>query len=189
MGRIRRQLPPVVITPELWGRILAESPGDTVEGYRNRALLHVLYYSGLRISEALALRGEDVDLRARTVRVRCGKGGKFRIAALPAPAADAVAPLIRRGLVFSTASGRAVLPSYVRSWMRRLAARVGVARLHAHGARHGHTLALVEAGVPIHLIRDDLGHSSVAVTDRYIQRVAPQRRIDAVIAAFGKEEA
>lgn len=182
-----RTFPPVVITEELWGRILEKASGDSVVRSRNRALLHVIYYCGLRISEALDLRGDDVDLDSRTVRVRRGKGGKFRIVALPDPAADALAPLASRsgrGLVFATSSGEHVRSCYVRAWLKRLAAKVGVERLHAHGARHGHALYLANKGVQLHLIRDQLGHSNISTTDRYIARLSPKVRVEAVCNAY-----
>jgi len=188
MGIERRSLPPVVITADLWGRILDATPGDSFTGRRNRALLHVAYYCGLRISEVLALRGEDVDRDSRTVRVRRGKGGKSRIVAMPNAAADELAPILEhcggRGLVFTTASGAPVLPSYVRAWLKRTAAKVGVPRLHAHGARHGHALHLVEMRVPLHIIRDQLGHSNIATTDNYIARLSPGARVEAVVNAY-----
>lgn len=53
-------------------------------------------------------------------------------------------------------------------------------RVHAHGLRHAHAVELVEDGVPIHHIRDQLGHSSLAVTDRYLRRIAPGARIEAL---------
>lgn len=182
----RRTLPPVVINEELWRRILEVTPGDSVVGSRNRALLHVLYCAGLRISEALALRGDDVDLDSSTVRVRRGKGGKYRIAALLDPAGDELRPLLARcgrGLVFTSSTGEPLRDSYVRAWLKRTAHKLGVERLHAHGARHGHTLHLVEKNVALHMIRDQLGHSSIATTDKYIARIAPTKRVEAILGA------
>lgn len=188
MGIERRSLPPVVLTNDLWRRVLAATPGDSVVGRRNRALLHTIYFCGLRISEALALRGDDVDRASRTVRVRRGKGGKSRIVALPTAAADELAPLLERcggrGLVFATSTGEPVLSSYVRAWLKRTAIKVGVPRLHAHGARHAHALHLVEKGIPLHFIRDDLGHSNIATTDTYIARLNPKARVAAIVNAY-----
>lgn len=128
-----------------------------------------------------------MDRGARTVRVRRGKGGKSRIVALPNAAAEELAPLLERcgrGLVFATSSGAPVLTSYVRAWLKRTAKLVGVDRLHAHGARHAHALHLVEAGIPLHYIRDDLGHSNIATTDTYIARLNPKARVNAIVNAY-----
>ena len=188
LGRPRRNLPPVVIDERLFRSILAAAPGDSFVRRRNRALLHVLWYCGLRVSEALALRGSDVAFDSRTVRVRRGKGGKSRLVSLPDPCAGVLREFADRaggsGLVFVNRDGGPVLASYVRAWMGRMARRVGVERLHAHGARHGHTLDLVQKGVPLHFIRDELGHANISTTDRYIARLDPKARVEAVVGAY-----
>jgi integrase/recombinase XerD len=71
---------------------------------------------------------------------------------------------------------------YVRDMLKRLKARAGLEkRVHPHGLRHTHAAELVREGVPINVIGDQLGHSSLAVTDRYLRDVAP-----ADVIALGK---
>ena len=151
-------------------------------GIRNRALLTVLYRGGLRISEAVALRPADADPARGTIRVMDGKGGKPRTVGLDAGAMATVARWadtrraagIRRGPLFSTLAGGPVSAQYVRAMMARAAAKAGLERrVHPHGLRHTHAAELVAEGVPMPVIRDQLGHSSLAVTDRYLRDVAP----------------
>ncbi|MGI8713938.1 MAG: tyrosine-type recombinase/integrase [Solirubrobacteraceae bacterium] len=66
---------------------------------------------------------------------------------------------------------------------KQRAAKGGVdRRVHAHGLRHTHAAELAREGTPINIIRDDLGHTSLAVTDRYLRDVAPQAVIDTLRA-------
>jgi site-specific recombinase XerD len=169
-------------------------------GVRNRALIAVLWRSGLRISEALALELRDVDLEAGSLRVRHGKGDRSRTVGIDEQTTALLARWIdrRRGLecigsrapAFCTLQGVAIDTSYVRRLLPRLATRAGVEkRVHAHGLRHTHAAELAREGTPINIIRDALGHSSLAVTDRYLRDVAPQHVIDTVRARSWEEPA
>jgi integrase len=137
----------------------------------------------------------DVDLDAGTVRVRHGKGDRSRTVGLDEQTTALLARWIdrRRRLsdrgpgarapIFCTLAGGRIDSSYVRRLLPRLAARAGVEkRVHAHGLRHTHAAELAREGTPINIIRDDLGHTSLAVTDRYLRDVAPQAVIDTLRA-------
>ncbi|MFZ0091888.1 MAG: tyrosine-type recombinase/integrase [Solirubrobacteraceae bacterium] len=161
-------------------------------GVRNRALIAVLWRSGLRISEALALELRDIDLEAGTLRVRHGKGDKSRTVGLDEQTAALLARWLdrRRRLgpgarapVFCTLQGGRVDASYVRRLLPRLATKAHVERrVHAHGLRHTYAAELAREGTPINVIRDALGHTSLAVTDRYLRDVAPIHVIDTMRA-------
>ena len=81
---------------------------------------------------------------------------------------------VRKGLgitsrrwLFCTLAGGPLDPSYVRQLLPRLAPRAGVdKRVHAHGLRHTHAAELADEGYPVNFIQDQLGHASLAVTDR-----------------------
>lgn len=155
-------------------------------GARNRALLAVLWRGGLRVAEACSLRPSDVDVERFTVFVRSGKGAKPRIAVVDARTVRFVQDWLERRptdseWLFCSRTGRRLLTSYVRATVKRLAARAGVEkRVHPHVFRHTHARELVEAGVPLSLIRDQLGHSNIATTDAYLRTVAPSQRIEAL---------
>lgn len=161
-------------------------------GIRNRALIAVLWRSGLRISEALALELRDLDLEAGTIRVRHGKGDKSRTVGVDEQTAAMLARWIdrRRSLspgarspIFCTLKGGRLDTSYVRHLLPRLAARAGIQRrVHAHGLRHTYAAELAREQTPINVIRDALGHTSLAVTDRYLRDVAPTHVIDTIRA-------
>jgi site-specific recombinase XerD len=157
---------------------------------RNAALLAVLYRAGLRVSEALALMPKDLDAANSTIRVLHGKGDRWRTVGLD-PGGWA---LLQRWLdhrtalgingrqpVFCTLKGKPVSAAYVRMLLPRLARRAGIEkRCHPHGLRHTFAYELAGEGVPIHVIQAQLGHSSVATTDRYIRHLRPE----AIIAAM-----
>ena len=79
----KRRLPPEILTDT---EVLAvmRACGESDTGVRNQALIAILYRSGLRVAEALALYPKDVDPAAGTVRVLCGKGGRSRTVGIDA---------------------------------------------------------------------------------------------------------
>ncbi len=190
-SRSRRRPPEVLTEPEAIALLRACSQRAPT-GVRNRALIAVLWRSGLRISEALALELRDLDLEAGTLRVRHGKGDKSRTVGLDEQTTAMLARWLdrRRTLgpgarapVFCTLQGGRLDTSYVRHLLPRLARKAGVdRRVHAHGLRHTYASELARERTPINVIRDALGHTSLAVTDRYLRDVAPMHVIDTIRA-------
>jgi site-specific recombinase XerD len=163
-------------------------------GIRNRALIALLYRTGLRIREALGLCPKDLDLAGGSVRVLAGKGGKARTVGLdPGAAAIVERWLDARGRIglsghhrlFCTLRGEAVEASYIRVMLKRLGKRAGIdKRIHAHGLRHTHAAQLRAEGVDIAVISKQLGHASISTTARYLDHLAPK----AVIETMKKRE-
>jgi len=187
-----RRRPPEVLSEAEAIALIKACSTRAPTGVRNRALIAVLWRSGLRISEALALELRDVDLEAGTVRVRHGKGDRSRTVGLDEQTSALVARWLdrRRQLgpgarapIFCTLAGGRIDSSYVRRLLPRLAARAGIQRrVHAHGLRHTYAAELAREGTAINVIRDALGHTSLAVTDRYLRDVAPTHVIDTMRA-------
>jgi integrase len=151
-------------------------------------MIALAWRSGLRIGEVLALKPKDIDLDGGTVTVQHGKGDKRRVVGLDAGTASLLSHWLdmrrKRGIngrapVFCTLDGRAIDQSYVRHLLPRLAAKVGIEkRVHAHGLRHAYAASLAREGATISMIRDLLGHSSAAVTDRYLRRLGAGEAVD-----------
>jgi site-specific recombinase XerD len=166
--------------------VLAEAP----TGVRNRALIAVLWRCGLRIGEALALAPKDFDPDGGTLIVQCGKGGKRRIVGVDAGTVALVGRWLearrRRGIangspLFCSLAGRPMDQSYVRHLLARLARKAGIERrVHAHGLRHAFALDLVRSGAPLYVVRDALGHASVATTNVYLSRVGAHEAVEAM---------
>ena len=176
-------MPPEVLTEREIRALIGACSIRGITGHRNRALLAILWRTGVRISEALELRPHDVDFKNGTVRVRLGKGLKPRTTVLSD--LDAL-PFVERWLeergklqavgkgapLLCTLKGTPTDPSYVRHLLPRLAQRAGLERrVHPHGLRHTHAADLALAGVPVLAIQQQLGHSSLVTTANYLKRV------------------
>lgn len=143
---------------------------------RNRAILTMLYGGGLRISEACSLCWRDLTPRDDAGQVTVhGKGGKTRVVLLSArtwSALEAVRPADAKpdGAVFESRNGRKALTTMqVHRIVKAAAARAGLTpELSAHWLRHCHASHSLDRGAPIHLVKDTIGHASVATTGRYL---------------------
>ncbi len=176
-------LPPEILTEEEVHALLRACSAKAATGIRNRALIAVLYRSGLRISEALCVYPKDVDPSAGAIRVLHGKGKRARTVGIDPGAMAIIEPWFdmrtRIGLrgkqrLFCTLEGRPMRDSYVRVLLPRLARKAGLEkRVHAHGFRHTHAAQLRAEGVDIGVISKQLGHQSIATTARYLDHIAP----------------
>ena len=166
-------------------------------GLRNRAMIVVMWRSGLRIGELLALHPKDIDRGRGAITVLRGKGGKRRTVGMDPEALAVVERWLdvrarvaaERGWrptlhpVFCTMRGDAVKGPYVRELLHRLAGRAGIAkRVHPHGFRHTCAFEMAMEGIPVHVIQRQLGHSNLNTTERYISHVAPAQVIAAMQA-------
>jgi len=186
--------PAEVLTRDEVNRLLAACSRRGNAGLRTRALITLLYRSGLRVAEALALRPKDIDLENGTVTVLHGKGDRRRTVGVDAQALAVVQLWLdrRRQLgigvgspVFCTISqpnpGQEMHSSVVRECFKDLAVKAGIdKRVHPHGLRHTHASELAREGVPLHVIRKQLGHQDLATTARYIDHLTPWEVIDAI---------
>lgn len=156
---------------------------------RNRALVALMWRSGVRVGEALALRLGDLDSRSGEVAVLHGKGGKARRTAMDRRGWEELdrwlAMRRRLGIgrgapVFCTLKGGPIAQPYVRTMLRRKAARadLDVRRVHPHAFRHAFALGLAREGKPVDHIRQLLGHASLATTAAYLARVDPAEVLD-----------
>jgi len=194
------KLPPEVYTPLEIRQLITACGKRSASGLRNAALIATLFGTGLRISEALALKPADVDLVAGTVKVNHGKGDKCRTVGLdPSCQAQLEIWLQRRtaiGLngrepIFCIISkkdnkgidvfGGSMCDAYIRAMLPRLGKRAGIdKRIHAHGMRHSLAANMSSDGEILTTISSQLGHSSVAVTDKYLAKIAPTKLVEAM---------
>jgi integrase/recombinase XerC len=148
---------------------------------RDRAMLELLYGSGLRVSELVGLDWADVDLDARMVRV-LGKGNKERVVPFGKPALEALDAwrvvyanhhpegTRPRGevAVFLGKKGKRIVDRTVRKVVDRKTAHGGVAAgVHPHTLRHTFATHLLEGGADLRIIQELLGHASLSTTQRY----------------------
>ncbi len=189
-SRPRRRFPPEVLRDAEVRALMRTCGQYTVTGIRNRALIALLYRTGLRINEALSLCPKDLDLESGSVRVLFGKGGKARTVGVDPGAAQVVQrwldtcsrmELKRNAPLFCTASGHQLSDAYVRRLLKRLGCRAGIdKRVHAHGLRHTHATQLRAEGIDIGIISKQLGHASISTTARYLNHLHPHAVIEAM---------
>ncbi|MFK5634784.1 tyrosine recombinase XerC [Ornithinimicrobium sp. LYQ103] len=156
---------------------VASDDADPVH-VRNRAMLELLYASGMRVGELTGLDVDDVDLDARTARV-LGKGNKQRVVPFGEPAADALVswrdtarPLLATPdsgpALFLGRRGRRVDQRQVRSALHALLSHLpDTPDMAPHGLRHSAATHLLEGGADLRTVQELLGHSSLATTQIY----------------------
>jgi integrase/recombinase XerD len=178
---------PVVLSQEQVSRLLAEPKTTTIIGVRDRALLALLYGTGIRASECAALRNSHVDFAELAITVR-GKGGHERVIPLNPQLAEllrayveARGPALASAPFFRSRFGRLLsrggVYERVRLWGQR--SRIGV-HLSPHRMRHTFATHLVRAGVGLVTIRDLLGHRLITSTQVYLHVTADDLRRAAV---------
>ncbi len=165
------QKAPYVPTKEEVAKILSQPPLNTESGVRDRAILEVLYSSGLRASELCDLKLED--FKQNSILVKCGKRSKTRTVPLTQEAVRAIYAYIQTyrgtapGYLFVTLRGRQIRRQLLCSIVTDYALKAGISSVTTHTLRHACATHLLDEGADLRLIQDVLGHSSIASTQRY----------------------
>jgi integrase/recombinase XerC len=152
--------------------LLRAAERATPAGPRDRAVIEVLYATGIRVSELAGLDVEDVDLREGALRV-LGKGGKERVVPMGAKAVDAVRaylagrPRATGPLFVNERGGRLTVRSLHRVVRRRARAAGLHRRVTPHTLRHTFATHLLDAGADLRLIQELLGHARLGTTQKY----------------------
>lgn len=171
---------PKAISLEYVERLMAAAVADGAPlALRDRALLEVLYGTGSRISEAVGLDRDDLDLHAGTVLLR-GKGGKQRIVPVGSYARDAVEAYLVRARPQLAATGRSTPALFLNArggrlsrqsaWtvLRTVAGRAQLAtHISPHTLRHSFATHLLDGGADVRVVQELLGHASVTTTQIY----------------------
>lgn len=171
--RMERKIPAHLEESEIAS--LIEVPGDTDSAIRARAILEVLYATGIRCAELVGLDLGDIDLGGRTVRV-LGKGSKERIVPFGNPALMALQAYFpsrvkarpKSQAVFVNARGGRLTDRWIRQIVSHRVKQVALARrLSPHSLRHSFATHLLERGADLRSIQELLGHASLSTTQRY----------------------
>ena len=191
-GNKGRKYPAEPLTSDEVAAIIGQCSRTAPTGIRNRAMLTLLYRSGLRVSEVLALRPSDVNLAKHSLRLLDTKSGKAQTRGFhPAPMAPWRAGWTpaRPCPALGHAPGSFALSR--RPGVRRLRARPPAPpgrqgrrekRVTPHQLRHRFAVELEAAGTPVTTISKLLGHSSVAVTSRYLDHLTNAQAVSALEA-------
>lgn len=177
-----RRLPKAISVRDVERLIAASGPDGAPLTLRNRALLELLYGTGARISEAVGLAVDDVDLGAEAQRVRLrGKGGRTRLVPLGGFAGEALRAYLTRARPCIASHGRGTSGLFLNARGGRLtrqgawevlqgaAERGGLAGVSPHMLRHSFATHLLDGGVDVRVVQELLGHASVTTTQVYTQ--------------------
>ena len=174
---IGRPLPTSLTEVEV-ERLLAAADISTVIGQRDRAMLEVLYATGLRVSELVSLQLGQVNLRQGVIRV-VGKGNKERLVPLGEEAVDWLEKFVCQGraellrgspmaTLFPSRRGRMMTRQTFWHAVRRYALKAGIAkRLSPHVVRHAFATHLLNHGADLRVVQMLLGHSDISTTQIY----------------------
>jgi site-specific recombinase XerD len=184
----RRPKPlPKTLSPGEAERLIDAAKGTQPRSLRDQALVELLYGAGLRVSEAVGLERNGVDLDDRFVRVT-GKGGKERVVPIGRHAAEAVRRYLSRGRpyldrrhrpeLFLNARGGGLTRAGAFLILRRLAEVAGLdpTRVHPHILRHSFATHLLEGGADLRSVQEMLGHADLSTTELYTHVSDTRRR-------------
>lgn len=148
------------------------------EGRRDRALLELLYASGLRVSEIWQLNLENIDLESREIRV-IGKGSKERVTLMGLPAANAIKEYLMQArpqllshrfnsAVFLNKQGQRFSIRGIQKMLKHYALAGGIDKdIHPHVLRHTFATHLLNGGAGLRVVQELLGHSDLSSTQIY----------------------
>lgn len=178
MPQIDRTLPKVLSIEEI-EELLAVPNITKPQGLRDRAMLELLYASGMRISECISLALEDVNLTMGFVRC-FGKGGKERIIPLGRTALIACEEYLREGrpklskinhrtdVIFINQRGKPLTRQGVWKLMKEHALKAGIKNeITPHTLRHSFATHLIENGADLRAVQEMLGHADISTTQIY----------------------
>jgi integrase/recombinase XerD len=174
--RVGRKLPKVLTIEDI-GTLLQAPDEGSLRGLRDRAMLHVMYAAGLRVSELVGLKLGDLDLRKGVV-MPLGKGQKRRLVPLGEPALDALGAYLEKraehpraaatAVVFLSPRGGALTRQAAWKMITRYARSAGIAKPSSpHKLRHSFATHLLEGGADLRSVQTLLGHASVVTTEVY----------------------
>lgn len=173
---------PKALSREDAARLIDFDPGADPALIRDRALLELMYASGLRVSEAVGLRLSEIDARGGLLRIQ-GKGGKERIVPYHERAGEWLERYLegvrpawaertpRRWADYVFLSRRHRPLTRMAAWkiLRRRSLACGLDGVHPHILRHSFATHLLQGGADVRFVQALLGHASLGTTERYIK--------------------
>jgi integrase/recombinase XerC len=169
---------PKFLTPEETVRLLEAPDSSTALGQRDRALIELLYASGLRVSELVSLDLEQINLDTNEIRV-WGKGSKERVVLMGKPAATALASYLSQGrpqllgkkksyALFLNRDGGRLTERSIQRILGKYTRVAGIKkRVHPHLLRHTFATHLLDGGADLRVVQELLGHASLVSTQIY----------------------
>ncbi len=174
--KLARKLPEILTKDEI--RRLLQALTHT----KSRIMVKLLYSSGIRLSECLRLRVENLEMGNKMGWVRGGKGNKDRMFILSDDVIQEILQYVndnnrRTGYLFSAVEGKPLSARNVQKIVKRAAQKAGITkRITPHKLRHSFATHLLEAGTDIRIIQELLGHANLQTTQIYTKVSQEQMR-------------
>ena len=181
--KCEQKLPQILTSSEV--ELLLEQPECTdFKGYRDKAMLELLYATGIRVAELVSMDIADIDFSNRTIKVT-GKGNKQRVVPFGLPAQRALETWLEQGrpvlartatdaaksratnALFLGARGGRIDQRIARDIVHRAAREAGVPDISPHALRHSAATHMLDGGADLREVQEMLGHSSLKTTQRY----------------------
>jgi integrase/recombinase XerD len=179
LPKIKRCIPCQVLSPQEIARILGQPDVRTGAGVRDRAVLEVLYATGIRRQELMSVEIGDINVEAGTVFIRKGKGGRQRVVPIASSALvwvqkylEAVRPVLsqdeKQKALFLNDFGNPMSKNTLDRILKQYARSAGITKpVSCHKFRHAMATALLDNGADIRTVQEILGHSSLTSTQIY----------------------
>ena len=169
---------------------------NACENYEYKTIFMLIYGSGLRISEAINLRVEDIDSKNMRLFVRNGKGQKERYTVLPRASLEMLRTYYRmynpkhdEGYMFLNGAGNPLKTERLRVFFRRYREKAGISEdFIVHSLRHSFATKLVEEGIPLVQVKELLGHSCIRSTMTYVHVATNMQKVESPLDIFLKKE-
>lgn len=162
------------LTTEEIQRLFEVCSGKTLADVRNRAIISMFLDTGLRANELANITLDDIDMRSGSILVRHGKGGKQRVVHIGMKAQQALwryVSIYRRSQnnrLFTSKAGKQLDADGVKTLVRRIGVKANV-NVRPHKLRHTFAVSFLRAGGDVFSLQYLLGHSTLQMTQRYLQ--------------------
>lgn len=179
--KVTRQPPPLLSPEQIERLVTAPATNNTPKGWRDVALLEVLYATGARVSELVALNVEDVDLTAQTIRV--GQAGKQRVIPLPPRTLHALTRYLEHArpelagatdtrALFINPRGKRLTRQGLWLILKEYVQQAGIPMpVSPHALRHAFAMRLLSEGKDLAAVQRMLGHVHLATTQAYARQM------------------